>query len=206
MPIDKLPYVTPEEALAHPTWNMGKKITIDSATLINKGLEVIEAHYLFFADYETIDVVVHPESIIHAMIETLDGAIYSHMGIADMAFPIQSALTWPEKKMSPFGRLDLVRAGALSFLEVDHHRYPGLKLCYEAGKLGGTAPAVLNGANEIAVAAFLDKEISFTDIVPVVDRVLQGHRITGNPDLGTIFSADEEARSSAREIIRGIAL
>jgi len=205
LPIDKLPYVTPDEALAHPTWSMGRKITIDSATLINKGLEVIEAHYLFSADYETIDVVVHPESIIHAMIETLDGAIYSHMGIADMAFPIQAALTWPEKKKSPFGRLDLVRAGSLSFQEVDHNRYPGLKLCYEAGRLGGTAPVVLNGANEIAVAAFLDKKISFTDIVPVVDKVLEGHNITGDPDLGTIFSADEEARSSAREIIRGIA-
>ncbi len=204
LPLDELPHVSIDRALAHPTWEMGKKITIDSATLMNKGLEVIEAHYLFSAEYETIGVLIHPESIIHGLVETIDGALYSHMGVADMAFPIQAALSYPEKKESFFGRLDLLQVGKLTFKEFDPRRYPGLKICYDAGKEGGTAPAVLNAANEIAVEAFLGNEIGFIEITEIVERTLQRHATVSSPDIDSIFAADVEARETAREIIRGI--
>lgn len=203
LPVSELGRVTPEQALRHPNWSMGSKITIDSATLINKGLEVMEAHHLFSLDYSNIDVVVHRESVIHAMAETVDGALYAHMGVADMALPIINALTHPAKVKNPFGRMDLARIGSLHFSEVDHERYPALSLCYHAGKSGGTAPAVLNAANEVAVAAFLEGRIRFTDIVPVVEKTLEHHDIICNPSLESILTCDGDARSCAKRIIRG---
>jgi 1-deoxy-D-xylulose-5-phosphate reductoisomerase len=200
----ELERVTPEEALAHPTWNMGAKITIDSATLMNKGFEVIEAHHLFSLPYEKIDVIVHPESIIHSMVETREGSIYAHMSVTDMAFPITNALTYPEKCENPFGRLDLAQIGKLTFREYDPVRFPALALCYASGRAGGTANAVLNAANEIAVAAFLDRRIGYGDIVRVVSDALAKHEIQSAPALEDIFEADSWARAQATSMIRGL--
>lgn len=196
-PVELLDAVTVEEALMHPTWDMGKKITIDSATLMNKGLEVIEAHYLFEMPYESIDVIIHPESIIHGMVELVDGTLLAHMSITDMVYPIGRALTYPEICSSEFGNVDLTAIGALHFVKPDTKRYPALALCYEAGRQGGTMPAVLNAANEVAVNAFLQKKISFTKIVWVVEKVLGKHTRVDNPDLAAIFDADAEARQLA---------
>jgi 1-deoxy-D-xylulose-5-phosphate reductoisomerase len=201
---EELEHVTPEEALAHPTWNMGAKITIDSATLMNKGLEVIEAHHLFKLSYDMIDVVVHPESVVHSMVETRDGSLYAHMGVTDMVFPIIGALTYPEKVENPFGRLDLAKIGSLTFRECDHVRFPALDLCYEAGRTGGTSPAVLNAANEAAVQAFLDRRIGYGDIVSVVTATLEKHHIKQSPSLEELFEADRAARECAELIIRGL--
>ena len=200
-PLDDLDRVTPEMALAHPTWDMGSKITIDSATLMNKGLEVIEAHHLFGIDYDRIGVVVHPDSIIHSMVETVDGAIYAHMGVPDMAFPIMNAFAYPLKRRNPFGRLDLEKIGSLRFGPCDPRRYPALGLCIAAGKAGGTVPAYMNAANEVAVETFLKKRILFTDIVKVVERSLERHRADGDPDIESIFEADREARKTTQNII-----
>lgn len=199
--IEELDRVLPEEALSHPTWNMGDKITIDSATLVNKGLEVIEAHHLFNLDYECIDVIIHPESVIHSMVETIDGAVYAHMGEADMAFPILNSLTYPEKVRNPFGRLNLAETGSLNFYKCDNTRYPALDICYEAGKTGGTAPAVLNAANEEAVDAFLNGKIKFTDIYKIIKEVtgiLTPVRASG---LDVIFESDREARELSGKLI-----
>jgi 1-deoxy-D-xylulose-5-phosphate reductoisomerase len=193
-PMESLADVSPEQALDHPTWNMGSKITIDSATLMNKGLEVIEAHHLFNVDYEHIDVIIHKESIVHSMVETVDGSVFAHLGIADMALPILNALTYPEKIRNNFGRLDLTKYGSLNFHVCDDARYPALKLCYEAGKRGGTAPAALNAANEIAVDAFLKRETGFTDIAKIVEKTLEQHGVVDNPSLGDILDADRTAR------------
>ncbi len=202
-PIDELKSVSPEEALAHPTWNMGDKITIDSATLMNKGLEVIETRHLFNVDYNSIDVIIHPESIIHSMVETIDGAMIAHMGIPDMAFPILSALTYPNKYENSFGKLDLLEIGSLNFRPFDTNRYPALDLCYQAGKTGGTMPAVLNAANEAAVSAFLKKKIFFTDIIKIVEKIIELHNLTHNPDLSDILNADKWARKTAFNLIKG---
>jgi 1-deoxy-D-xylulose-5-phosphate reductoisomerase len=196
-PVEALDTVTVEEALMHPTWDMGKKITIDSATLMNKGLEVIEAHYLFSVPYDSIEVLIHPESIIHGMVELIDGTLLAHMSITDMVYPIQKALNYPYICGNDFGNVDLTTIGSLHFTKPDTKRYPALALCYEAGKQGGTMPAVLNAANEVAVNAFLQKKISFTKIVNVVEKVLGKHSRIDNPDLATIFNADAEARQLA---------
>ena len=200
---DELSRVTPEQALAHPTWNMGAKITIDSATLMNKGFEVIEAHHLFSLPYDMIDVIVHPESVIHSMIETCEGSIFAHMSVTDMAFPIANALTYPDKCENPFGRLDLASLAKLTFREYDPVRFPALRICYEAGRTGGTATAVLNAANEIAVSAFLDRRIAYGDIVRVVSDALESHEIMSAPALEDIFEADKWARAHATKMIRG---
>jgi len=205
-PVEKLKSVTPEIALKHPTWSMGSKITIDSATLMNKGLEVIEAHYLFKTDYDRINVVIHPESIIHSMIETVDGAVYAHMGQADMALPILNALTYPEKSVNSFGRLNFADVGKLTFREYDSIRYPALELCYAAGRKGGNTPALLNAANEEAVYAFLERRIAFTDIVEIVEKAVSLCRFRGAPDLNGIFESDAEARDIAKGLIREIKL
>lgn len=202
--LKELETVTPEQALSHPTWNMGDKITIDSATLINKGLEVIEAHHLFGMPYNKIDVVVHPESVVHSMIETRDGAVYAHMGVTDMAFPVLGALCYPEKIRNPFGHLNLAEIGALTFREPDNKRFPALQLCYAAGKTGGTAPAALNASNEIAVRAFLDRRIAYMDIVRVVTKTLDAHQMVHNPSLEDLFEADRRAREFAETFIRGL--
>lgn len=190
----ELETVTPERALAHPTWDMGNKITIDSATLMNKGFEVIEAHYLFDMNYDDIDVLLHPESIIHCMVETVDGVLYAHMSVTDMALPVLAAFTHPSKLSNPFGRLKLEEIKRLSFAACDRKRYPALDLCYAAGRRGGTMPAILNAANEIAVEAFLTGKIPFTDIVKVVEKTMARHRVTDDPGIQDIFDADREAR------------
>ncbi len=200
--IEEMRVISPEEALLHPTWEMGDKITIDSATLMNKGLEVIEAHYLFNMDYDSINVIIHPESIIHSMVETNDGAIYAYMSVADMAHPILNSLFYPEIVKNPFGSLDLAGIGKMEFYDYDPERFPALDLCYYAGKRGGSMPAVLNAANEVAVNAFLEKKICFTDIVKIVEKTMEKHDINNNPDLKDIFGFDEWARNVSAGIIR----
>lgn len=206
VPVEKFPGVTPEEALNHPTWSMGGKITIDSATLMNKGLEVIEAHYLFDVSYDSIDVIVHPESIVHSMVETVDGSVYAHMGVADMAIPIANALTFPEKVENNFGKLDLVKTGSLTFRGVDPERYPSLGLCYDAGRSGGIMPAVLNAANEVAVNSFLSGRIGFDKIYGVVDSVLNRVENYAEPSLEEITEYDRRSRGMAEEVIKELML
>ncbi|MCL1864313.1 MAG: 1-deoxy-D-xylulose-5-phosphate reductoisomerase [Spirochaetes bacterium] len=201
-PAEDLKDVTPEIALKHPTWNMGSKITIDSATLMNKGLEVIEAHHLFNFSYDNIKAVIHPESIIHSMVETIDGAVYAHMGKTDMVFPILNALTYPAKIKNPFGRIDFTEIGSLNFRKYDSNKFPALDLCYYAGRTGGNMPAVLNGANETAVYSFLEKKIRFTDIIDIVEKTINSIDVINNPDIKDIFESDCEAKNIALSFIK----
>jgi 1-deoxy-D-xylulose-5-phosphate reductoisomerase len=193
--------VTVEEALNHPTWSMGGKITIDSATLMNKGLEVMEAHHLFGVPYDRIDVVVHPQSIVHALVETCDGAQLAHLGLPDMRIAIAYALHHPELIPLPTKRLRLTELGSLTFEEVDDAAFPCLRLCREAALAGGTAPCVLNAANEVAVHAFLNDRLPFTGIAEVIDATLQ--ELPGTPvrAFESLFVADREAREVAGEQI-----
>jgi 1-deoxy-D-xylulose-5-phosphate reductoisomerase len=193
--------VTPDDALAHPTWRMGPKITIDSATLMNKGLEVIEAHHLFTFAYECIDVIVHPQSVVHGMVEMDDGSIIMQAGPADMRIPIQAALAWPDRVAPPFSRLDLTDMGPLEFEPVDHERFPSLRLAYRAGEAGRTFPAALNAANEVAVAAFLEQRIAFQDIPRVVESVLNEHEPQDAWELDSVMEVDAWAREKATQII-----
>ena len=199
--LDRFGEVTPQMALNHPTWSMGSKITIDSATMMNKGLEVIEAHHLFGLDYDMIDVIIHPESVIHSMVESIDGALYAHMSVADMSFPILCALKYPERVRNDFGRLDLEKLGSLNFCACEKERYPALDLSYSAGKCGGTMPAVLNGANEVAVEAFLNERIKFSDIVRIVELTMERHAPVGDPTLDDIMNADAESREISSSLI-----
>lgn len=194
---DQLIGVTVQDALKHPNWSMGAKITIDSATMVNKGLEVIEAHWLFGLPYDQIGVVLHPESIIHSMVEFVDTSVIAQLGNPDMRVPIQYALTYPERRPSPASPLDLVKAGTLHFREMDFERFPCLRMAYEAGRTGGTAPTVFNAANEIAVARFLKGEISFLAIEDTIAEVLARHDVVAIPDLATILEADGWARREA---------
>jgi len=194
---DQLVEVTVQDALKHPNWSMGAKITIDSATMVNKGLEVIEAHWLFGLPYDQIDVVLHPESIIHSMVEFVDTSVIAQLGNPDMRVPIQYALTYPERRLSPASPLDLAKAGTLHFREMDFERFPCLRMAYEAGRTGGTAPTVFNAANEIAVARFLKGEISFLAIEDTISEVLASHDVVTSPDLATILEADGWARREA---------
>jgi len=193
-PADELRTVTRAEALNHPTWRMGDKITIDSATLMNKGLEVIEAHWLFGFGADAIDVVVHPQSIVHSMIELVDGSIIAQMGVTDMRLAIQYALTYPERLESPCGRLDLTSMGQLEFHAPDMERFPCLRLAYEALGAGGTAPAVLNGANEAAVAAFLAGTIDFPGIARLVEQALTAHAGGPADSIDAVLAADAFGR------------
>jgi 1-deoxy-D-xylulose-5-phosphate reductoisomerase len=167
--------ITIEAALAHPTWRMGNKISIDSATMMNKGLEVIEAHHLFSMPANRIDILIHPQSIVHSMVEYVDGSIIAQMSTTDMKFPIQYSLLYPERTAAPFGRLDLSRVSTLEFLSVDPQRFPAVELAYAALRTGGSMPAVLNAANEVAVDRFLAGELPFSSIVELVRRVLERH-------------------------------
>ncbi len=203
-PVEHLEKVTPAEALKHPTWNMGGKITIDSATLMNKGFEVIEANKLFGMGYERIDVIIHPESVIHSMVETIDGSVYAHLGVTDMALPISNALFYPEKRSNQFGRLNLLNVGSLTFRGVDHDKYPSLALCYDSGKEGGIMPAVLNGANEVAVYAFLEGKIGFNDIYRTTRSVLDKIPNVSNPELDDIIMADRNSRDLSSRLIKEI--
>ena len=191
--------VSREEALAHPTWEMGGKITIDSATLMNKGLEVIEAHHLFGVPYERIDVVVHPQSLIHALVNLVDGASLAHLGNPDMRVPISYALHHPERADLPVAPLDLATVGELSFEAPDLATFPCLRLAREAGTAGGSAPCVLNAANEVAVAAFLASRIPFTAIPSVVEETLDGLETVAPTHFDDLFACDEQARAFASE-------
>ncbi len=201
---DALAQVTPQAALKHPNWSMGQKITIDSATLMNKGLEVIEARWLFNLDFNDINVVIHPQSIIHSMVEYGDGSILAHLGMPDMRTPIQYALSYPERWFNQLPRLNLTELKGLTFEEPDTGRFPSLGLAYQAGRQGGTAPAVLNAANEIAVHAFLSGQINFLDIPAVVERTLDQHRAITPSSLEEIIEIDGWARTAANKIIRNL--
>jgi 1-deoxy-D-xylulose-5-phosphate reductoisomerase len=197
--------VTIDEALAHPTWAMGGKITIDSATLMNKGLELIEAHHLFGIGYERIDVVVHPQSIIHSLIQLNDGASLAHMGYPDMRVPISYALHWPERADVPVKPLDLAELGRLTFELPDVEAFPCLRLAREAAVAGGTAPCVLNAANEVAVGAFLDGQLNFTGIAEVIERALADLPAEPVRHFSDLYRADAAARALADELIQGVA-
>jgi 1-deoxy-D-xylulose-5-phosphate reductoisomerase len=188
------------EALSHPTWEMGKKITVDSATLMNKGLEVIEAHWLFDMPADKIKVLIHPQSIVHSMVEFVDGSLIGQMSIPDMRIPIQYALFYPERLPTNNKPLDLTQIKTLSFFEPDQKKFPGLEICYQALEIGGTAPAVLSASNEIAVKAFLDEKISFVDICKIVKKTLKKHEVVENPNLDDILNADRWARETAEEL------
>lgn len=198
LPREALGSVTREQALTHPNWSMGAKVTIDSATMMNKGLEVIEARWLFDMPYDRIDVVIHPESIIHSMVEFRDGAVMAQLGTPDMRVPIQYALSYPERLPLPARPLDLISLGALHFRPADFSRYPCLRMAYEAGRAGGTMPAVLNAANEVAVERFLAGEIPFLAIEEVIERVLSKHVGISDPTLEEIEEADRWAREQAK--------
>ncbi len=193
--------IRPEEALRHPRWKMGRKVTLDSATLMNKGLEVIEAHHLFGLPFERIKVVIHPESIVHALVEMEDGAVLAQLSRPDMRLPIRYALSYPLRSSSPLGELDVYRLPPLTFREPDWSRFPALGLAYAAGKASGTMPAVLNAANEEAGAAFLEGRLLFPGIAAVVEEVMGKHRAVPRPKLGEILAADRWAREEAKKII-----
>lgn len=199
---EELKQVTVEETLNHPNWSMGAKITVDSATMMNKGLEVIEAHWLFNLPYDQIDVLLHRESIIHSMVEFRDRSVMAQLGSPDMRVPIQYALTWPDRLPLPDTKvLNLAEIGQLHFQEVDFERYRMLYLAYEAGRTGGTMPAVMNAANEEAVAAFLDRKLSFLQIEEMVERVMEDHSPVPSPELGAILEADAQARATVRSFL-----
>ena len=199
---EQLEHVTVEDALKHPNWSMGAKITIDSATMVNKGLEVIEAHWLFGLPYEQIGVVLHPESIVHSFVEYRDGSIIAQLGTTDMGTPIQYALSYPERIPSNAARLSLAQVGALHFKEMDFERFPCLKMAYDCGRIGGTAPTVFNAANEIAVARFLNKEISFLQIEEIIEKMIAKHSVIHNPDLEAIQNVDAQVRKLASSLLR----
>ena len=202
-PRDELAQVTPEQALNHPTWNMGARITIDSATMFNKGLEVIEAHFLFALPYDQIDVVVHPQSIVHSMVEFVDGSLKAHLGDADMRIPIQYAITFPERRLKAGDRFDIF-ALDLTFEPPDELKFPALRIAREAGVRGGTAPAVLNAADEIAVAAFLQGRLGFMGISDVVERTLTEMDIEDVESVDHVIEVDAMARSVAAGFIASV--
>jgi 1-deoxy-D-xylulose-5-phosphate reductoisomerase len=194
-PKEALKNVTLEQALKHPNWTMGSKITIDSATLMNKGLEVIEAHWLFGIPAERIEVVVHPQSIIHSMVEFVDGSVKAQLGIPDMKVPIQYALTYPSRSASKFPRVHFPTLSEMTFFAPDHERFPCLQLAFDALSESGTMPAVMNAANEVAVAKFLKNEIGFLDIPKLISRMMEKHSSMANPSLEEIVEADRETRA-----------
>ncbi len=201
-PEDELRGVTVEVALNHPTWKMGDKITIDSATLMNKGFEVIEAKWLFGFDPERISVWIHPQSIVHSMVEYIDGSLISQMSLPDMRIPIAYALSYPERMYMNGHRVVPENFRELTFGEVDNGKFPSISLAFGALKEGGTMPAVMNGANEVAVRAFLTKEIGFTDIVRIVEKVMNIHRVTPAESLESVLESDAWARDRARTLIK----
>jgi 1-deoxy-D-xylulose-5-phosphate reductoisomerase len=205
-PASELPAVTADDALKHPTWRMGRKITIDSATLMNKGLEVIEAHWLFGVRANEIDVVIHPQSVIHSMVELTDGSIIAQLGVTDMRLPIQYAFSYPERWPAPLPPLDLTRAGRLDFDIPDTAAFPCLHLAYRALEAERSLPVVLNAANEIAVAWFLDRRIGFTAIPDVIERTMDAHHPEEVSTLAAVRAVDAWAREYSQEIARGLEL
>jgi len=206
-PVEKLPEVKVADAIKHPNWSMGRKITVDSATLMNKGLEVIEAHYLFGVNYDNIEIVIHPQSIIHSLIELQDTSVLAQLGWPDMRLPLLYALSWPERIYTNWERLNLVKSGDLTFREPDHHKYPCMGLAYAAGKAGGSMPAVLNAANEQAVALFLEEKIHYLDIARSIEFVCDRHQNdnTQNPSLDDILNADKWARQEVFTAMKKVA-
>jgi len=206
LPLPLLKNVTPEEALKHPSWKMGPKISIDSATLMNKGLEVIEAHHLFGIEIERIDILLHPQSLIHSAVEFRDGSIIAQMSLPDMKGPIGYALSYPERLEINLPSLDLAEIGNLTFMDPDYERFPCLPLAYGAIKEGGTMPTVLSASNEVAVKAFLEREIEFMDIPLIISQTMEAHKIVGGfhktPILEEILAADQWARNEASKIIQ----
>ena len=203
-PAKDLDQVTVEQALKHPTWNMGPKITIDSATLFNKGLEMIEAHWLFGVEMKRVEVVVHPQSIVHSMVEFSDGSTLAQLSHSNMCFPIQYAVTWPDRVPNSLPPLDFADLGKLEFFKPRYDVFPALNLARQAGEAGGILPAVLNAANEIAVAAFLDRRLGFTGIWEVVRTVMDRHRPVAHPDLDAILGADQWARREAQQQVEAL--
>lgn len=201
MPADQLAHVTLEQALKHPTWEMGRKITIDSATLFNKGLEMIEARWLFDVEMPRVDVIVHPQSIIHSMVEFIDSSVLAQLSVTDMCFPIQYAVTWPDRVPAGLPSLDFAQLARLEFEPPRRADFPALDLARWAGEAGGTLPAVLNAANEIAVATFLDRRCSFPAIWQTVERVMREHASIAGADLSAILEADSWARQRADELL-----
>jgi 1-deoxy-D-xylulose-5-phosphate reductoisomerase len=196
-PASEFESITVERALRHPTWNMGPKITIDSATLFNKGLEMIEAHWLFGVEMKRVEVVIHPQSIVHSMVEFADGSILAQLSHSDMCFPIQYAVTWPERVPNSLPPLDFGKLSKLEFVTPRYDHFPALNLARRAGEIGGTLPAVLNAANEVAVSAFLERKISFPRIWQLVEQVMNRHTSIAHPDLDAILRADQWARAEA---------
>ena len=192
--MDEMKNVTVEDALKHPNWSMGKKITIDSSTMVNKGLEVMEARWLFDVEMDQIQVVIQPKSIIHSMVEFEDGAVMAQLGTPDMKLPIQYALYYPERRFLPGERLDFWKLNQISFEKPDFDNFPGLKLAYEAGKTGGSLPTVYNAANEFAVSEFLNRRISYTDIQRMIEKAMRNHKTVMNPTVAQILEAEEETR------------
>jgi len=196
-PKEEFPGITVERALKHPSWVMGKKITIDSATLFNKGLEMIEARWLFDIGMERVGVLVHPQSIVHSMVEFVDGALLAQLSTPDMCLPIQYALTYPDRAPSERVQTNFAKLGSLTFEEPDAERFPALKLARRAGEVGGTLPAVLNAANEVAVEAFVNQKINFPQITEIVRRTMDAHKVVLHPTLEQILEADAWARREA---------
>jgi 1-deoxy-D-xylulose-5-phosphate reductoisomerase len=201
-PADRLASVTVEQALRHPTWEMGRKITVDSATLFNKGLEMIEARWLFGVEMDRVDVIVHPQSIVHSMVEFIDHSVLAQLSHSDMCFPIQYAVTWPHRVPNRLAPLDFAKLAKLDFEAPRHADFPALALARRAGETGGTLPAVLNAANEVAVAAFLERRLSFPDIWHTVARTMDAHEPVPRPSLDQILAADAWARDTAGEVLR----
>lgn len=201
MPSAEFSAITPEQALKHPTWNMGPKITIDSATLFNKGLEMIEAHWLFNVEMARVEVVIHPQSIVHSMVEFTDGSVLAQLSHSDMCFPIQYAVTWPNRVANSLPPLDFGKLQKLEFAAPRLDDFPALNLARRAGETGGTLPAVMNAANEVAVSAFLDRRIAFPRIWQLVEEVMNEHASVANPTLDAILDADRWARGAAMEAV-----
>src|SRR5216110_1805768 len=196
--------ITPGQALKHPTWNMGPKITIDSATLFNKGLEMIEAHWLFGVEMKRVEVVIHPQCIVHSMVEFADGSTLAQLSYSNMCFPIQYALTWPHRVPNSLPPLDFSKLSRLEFFTPRYDDFPALDLARRAGEIGGTLPAVMNAANEVTVAGFLDRQVRFPDIWQIVEEVMNRHTSVAHPDLDAILQADRWARNEAQGLCKSV--
>jgi 1-deoxy-D-xylulose-5-phosphate reductoisomerase len=209
-PVEKLKTVTVADAIKHPNWSMGRKITVDSASLMNKGLEVIEAHYLFGPSYDDIDIVIHPQSIIHSMVETADSSVLGQLGWPDMKLPILVTMSWPERvpcSEKTWPRLDFIKMGNLTFKDVDHAKYPAVDLAYAAGRSGGTMTGVLSAANEKAVELFLDEKVGYLDIMKLVEQTCDRHKqeLVEAPSLDEIVHYDNWARQFVEESATAVA-
>lgn len=203
-PLAEMARATPAQAIAHPNWSMGAKISVDSATMMNKGLELIEAHHLFSMPAEHLDIVIHPQSVVHSMVEYVDGSVVAQLGPADMRVPIAYTLAWPRRMDTPCERLNLAEIGRLDFAAPDVERFPALKLARDALVAGGASPAIMNAANEAAVAAFLAGEIAFGDIAAIVARVLDAYAPVAPASLADVLAIDQEARRSARAAMESV--